>query len=437
MSSSYLYGCEWCGGSHNGGNCPGCSMVESGNGFVYDQNPYSYHETTDFFHQPPQHEMETYSCESYGGGPHQGFDCQTGNTLVYEQVPCNNQNFGYDQHPYDLPSQSQQFYCCELCGGPHYSSDCQTRNPLVYEHTPYDNHDSSGFDQPSQYTTPQPLPQSELTRAELITKMIIAQNQVNMNFQTEIDCLKELILKKQNPPLNSFYHEESDEDDTETTMDEVHNSSPQSTAHVPSPPLAYTPSLPRLDVSGDQNLDIDLPFGEHLDTLSMGDREIDFNPSDIESLPANDPVPIPRMSDEPLGNSDSISRSFDVTISNPLFDFDDSFTLRFDNKFFDDEFEDLSSLDHSKSTPLIDESTILVTPLPDSKQICLREVERFDPFFSLTQSGDMTWVMDKPFRFTHTPLPRQVAYSPKEVLYRFYHPNLTLSDGCDHDLRSK
>lgn len=36
--------------------------------------------------------------------------------------------------------------------------------------------------------------------------MIIAQNQVNMNFQNEINRLKELILKKQNPPLNSFYH---------------------------------------------------------------------------------------------------------------------------------------------------------------------------------------------------------------------------------------
>ncbi|PWA81918.1 hypothetical protein CTI12_AA183150 [Artemisia annua] len=212
-----------------------------------------------------------------------------------------------------------------------------------------------------------------------------------MNFQTEIIRLKELILKKQNPPVNSFYHEESDEDDAKTTMDEVHISSPQSTAHVPSLPLAYTPPLPCLDILEDENIDIDLPFGEHIDTLSMGDREIDFNPSDIENLPTNDPVPIPRMSDEPLSNSDSISRSFDVTISNPLFDFDDNFTLRIDNKIFDDEFEDLCSLDPPKSTPIIDESTLLVTPLPDSKQICLREVERFDPFFSLTQSGDMTW----------------------------------------------
>ncbi|PWA57146.1 hypothetical protein CTI12_AA411780 [Artemisia annua] len=132
--------------------------------------------------------------------------------------------------------------------------------------------------------------------------MIIAQNQFNMNFQTEINRLKELILRNQNPHVDSFYHEESDEDDTETTMDEVHNSSPQSIAHVPSPPLAYTPPLPRLVVLGDKKLDIDLPFREHLDTLSIGDREIDFNPSDTKSLPANNPVPIQRMSDEPLGH---------------------------------------------------------------------------------------------------------------------------------------
>jgi hypothetical protein len=397
MSSSYLYGCEWCGGPPNGGNCPGCSIVESGNGFVYDQNPDFYNETTDFFHQPPHQEMETYSCESYGNDPYQGFDCQTGNTLVYEQVPCNNQNFGYDQHRYDLQSHSQQFFCCEFCGGPHQSfdcqtgnmlfnehascnnqnfgydqypqdspqqydcceycggphnsSDCQTRNPLVYEHVPCNNYDYTYIDQPSQYTTPQPLPQSELTRAELINKIILNQIQFNMNiiqfnmnFQIELDHIKEQI-EKQNPSVNSFYLEESDEDNRENTMDEVHNYSSQSTAQVLSQPQAYPPSLPRFVVVGDEKLDIDLPFGEQIDTLSMGDREIDFKPSDIESLPANDPVPIPRMSDEPLSNSNSMSRSFDVTISNPLFDFDDDFALRIDNKIFDDEFEDLCSLD--------------------------------------------------------------------------------------------
>ncbi|GKE31610.1 hypothetical protein Tco_1450932 [Tanacetum coccineum] len=145
-------------------------------------------------------------------------------------------------------------------------------------------------------------------------------------------------------------------------------------------PLDSPPS-PRLDVLGVAKVDIDLPFREHLDTLSTGDREIDFNPSDLETINL---VPDPRMFNVLLGNDDLISRSFDVTISNPLFDFDDNYSLIIDNKKFDDKIEDLSSLDPLKATPLINESILLVTPLPDAKQICLREVERFDPFFSLT-----------------------------------------------------
>ncbi|GKB74117.1 hypothetical protein Tco_0935529 [Tanacetum coccineum] len=196
-----------------------------------------------------------------------------------------------------------------------------------------------------------------------------------------------------------------------------------------------SPPLPCTDVLRDEKVDIDLPFGEHLDTLSTGDRETNFNPSDLETI---DPVPDPRMFDVPLGNDDSISRSFDVIISNPLFDFDDYFTLRIDNKFFDDDFEDLCSLDPTKLTPIIDEATLLVTPLPDYKVIYLREVERFDPFFSLTQSGDMTWVMERPsYRFPHMSLPRQVAYSPKVVMYCYFHPNLILSDGCVLEPRNK
>nr|GEX24658.1 NAC domain-containing protein [Tanacetum cinerariifolium] len=90
---------------------------------------------------------------------------------------------------------------------------------------------------------------------------------------------------------------------------------------------------------------------EHLDTLLTGDREIDFNPSkdieELERLLADDPVPVPvpRVFDEPLSNSDLVSRSYDVTFSNPLFDFNDDYTLCYDNPLFDEEFEDISSLD--------------------------------------------------------------------------------------------
>ncbi|GJY62440.1 hypothetical protein Tco_0463097, partial [Tanacetum coccineum] len=177
--------------------------------------------------------------------------------------------------------------------------------------------------------------------------------------------------------------------------------------------MPATTPLPTTDVR-EENLDINLPLGEHLDTLSTGDREIDFDPcrdiEELEHLLADDPVSVPRVIDKPLGNSDSIYRSFD----------------------------DLCSLDPLKATPLLDESIILVIPLPDPKQICLREVEKFDRFFSLTQSGGMMWVMERPsYRFPHMPSPRPAAYSPKEVMYRFYHPHLTSGDGFDPESKSK
>ncbi|GKB36850.1 hypothetical protein Tco_0881792 [Tanacetum coccineum] len=180
--------------------------------------------------------------------------------------------------------------------------------------------------------------------------------------------------------------------------------------------------LPCTDVLGDIIADIDLLLGEHLDTLSTRDREVDFNPSrdieELERLLADDPVPVPRVFDEPLGNSDSMPRSYDVTFSNPLFDFNDNYTLCYDNPLFDKEFEDISSLDPPESTLVINDSTLLVTPLPDPRQICLREVERFDHFFSLTQSGGTTRVMETPSSgFHHMPSPRPTAYSPKEVMY--------------------
>ncbi|GJS24850.1 hypothetical protein Tco_0453482, partial [Tanacetum coccineum] len=101
--------------------------------------------------------------------------------------------------------------------------------------------------------------------------------------------------------------------------------------------MPIDPPLPCTDVLGDAIVDIDLLLGEHLDTLSTGDREIDFNPirdiEELERLLADDPVPvpIPRVFDEPLGHSDSMSRSFNVTFLNLLFDFNDDSTLCYDN----------------------------------------------------------------------------------------------------------
>ncbi|GJU86227.1 hypothetical protein Tco_1293773 [Tanacetum coccineum] len=107
--------------------------------------------------------------------------------------------------------------------------------------------------------------------------------------------------------------------------------------------LLVTPPLPCTDVLGDATVDIDLLLGEHLDTLSTEDREIDFNPSrdieELERLLADDPVPVPRVFDEPLGNFDSMSRSsetsnlFEELIAE--FGLDDSIPTEIDDRYHD------------------------------------------------------------------------------------------------------
>ncbi|GJT20638.1 hypothetical protein Tco_0890575 [Tanacetum coccineum] len=62
-----------------------------------------------------------------------------------------------------------------------------------------------------------------------------------------------------------------------------------------------------------KDINIDLLLGEQLYTLSTRDKEIDFNPirdiEELERLLANDLVLVPRAFDDPLGNSNSMSRS--------------------------------------------------------------------------------------------------------------------------------
>ncbi|GKA11176.1 hypothetical protein Tco_0690609 [Tanacetum coccineum] len=292
------------------------------------------------------------------------------------------------------------------------TSKTSSRNQLVYEPNPGNNYDFPCFDQPLHYHIDQSPPQNLDSHSHF---MLLAREN-NRIFKELLRTLKT------NSPVGE---PEGSNDFTECS-------------------IPIDPPLPCNDFLGDTIVDIDLLLGEHLDTLSTGDREIDFNPirdiEELERLLTDDPVPVPVPSvfDEPLGNSDSVPRSYDVTFSNSLFDFNDDYNLCYDNLLCDEEFEDISSLDPLESTPFIDESSLLVTPLPNPKQICLREVERFDPFFSLTQSGGKTRVMETPsFGFHHMPSPYHAEYSPKEVMYCYYHPHLTSGDRFDQGPKMK
>ncbi|GJZ36889.1 hypothetical protein Tco_0583080 [Tanacetum coccineum] len=173
-----------------------------------------------------------------------------------------------------------------------------------------------------------------------------------------------------------------------------------------------TPPSPYLVVLGDEMTD--LLLRDDLDTLSTGDKDIDFNPyrdiEELEHLLANEFISFPRESEDSISSLDPSCDSSFTAVTDTLIDSDSYLGL------------DLGLSE-------------IVAPLPSIKKmdIRLREVERFDPFFSLTQSGEETRVVETPsFGFHHIPSPRPATYSPKEVMFRYYHPHLTTGDEFDH-----
>ncbi|GJW39552.1 hypothetical protein Tco_0065397 [Tanacetum coccineum] len=289
------------------------------------------------------------------------------------------------------------------------------------------SHNSSTVVRSVEITPPQPLPLRELNRADLITYMIesevqfnktqeqfnIIQEQLNMDFENEINHLPEILNLRnsnQNPLVDFYYLKGSDEGNNE--IDSL-TKEPSDTLLMGDEVISTTPAMdndkfikysvddlvpvPRESevTSVCDDLECNMPVNTPLPTTDvreedfrinspLGEQVVDFfiENVDVANLPrhmvkqlfgllVNNLSSTKRMYDEPLGD-DSKPRSYDVTFSNPLFDFNDDFTLCNDNPLFDEEFEDISSLDPPESTLVIDESTLLVTPLPDSKQFSLR-----------------------------------------------------------------
>nr|GEU54583.1 hypothetical protein [Tanacetum cinerariifolium] len=97
--------------------------------------------------------------------------------------------------------------------------------------------------------------------------------------------------------------------------------------------------------------EIDLLIRESMDTFLTGDEEIKLNShEDIDDL-----VPILRASEKPLDSLDPISKTFDMTITNPLFNFNSKFTLNSDNPIFDIQDEES---DESETETIMDEVQI-------------------------------------------------------------------------------
>ncbi|GKF75085.1 hypothetical protein Tco_0224529, partial [Tanacetum coccineum] len=120
-----------------------------------------------------------------------------------------------------------------------------------------------------------------------------------------------------------------------------------------------------------------------------------------------------------MSRSSETSDLFEELIAE--FGLDDSIPTKINDRYHDSEgdilyFEHLLNEDTSSDVSpalLPIESSSLDLSLPDHKQICLREVKRFDPFFSLTQLGGKTRVMEThSFGFHHMLSPRDVSLLP-------------------------
>jgi hypothetical protein len=428
MSHPDFLVCQWCGNPHNGDNCPSCGMVESGNGSVYNQNPYSYHDTTDSFHQLPHHQSLQFYCCEYCGGSHYSYDCQSGNTLVYEQFPGNDYNSS-TYHP-----QPHQFYCCDYCVGPHSSSDCQTRNPF-----PCNNYDSSFSDPPPQYdmihTTPQETEQDLLLKAldilkelkeELVTTPFRDSREKSMaellaeerEAKNELSMEELLVLEQAAITCAKFrqaalldYDDDSDIEDTLDILQFYKDSSDSSLVILPIENQGENNETEELLAVEQRELENSMNVSSshlpqsvvitpevHTHSLNMGDEHLSAVPnmesdelikSSVEIL-----VPIPRESqgtfdqvcdilstpNNPNDQIETVSDSSDDCLSYGDIEFIDASLLHSDVDFLLEEFAD--ELSHMDPIPPRDENEVF------DFDADLRELEfllTHDPSIDLTQ----------------------------------------------------
>ncbi|GJV94953.1 hypothetical protein Tco_1546530 [Tanacetum coccineum] len=358
MSSYNHFGCSYCGGPFNGGNCPSCSSVGSGNEFVYDPNPYSYNETPNFFNQPPQYQYETYSCEFCGGNSHPGFDCQTGNTPVFDQGPCYNQDFGFNQPLHYSPSQPQQFPC-ENCGVLHENFQCQPMNQNYDPNFCY-NPIYSGFDQyqPPQFPVihhpPQATDTEMLQARENLMETIQAFLKEYDHIPPEEKCMALLLAEERFLKIKQAVEEEQNQPEVMQELLlklmkdlQILNGIQPKQAEQEEPAAQSFLLNWNFPMADDDEYTIiyrkpktitpDLPAEEPDNSLSMGDEHLNTIP-EIEKSSVENLVPIPSefkgifddICDVPFCDNDHFDAEFglinsllsrDILITSPKIDF--------------------------------------------------------------------------------------------------------------------
>ncbi|GKE02149.1 hypothetical protein Tco_1390132 [Tanacetum coccineum] len=301
MSSYNHFGCKWCGGPFNGGNFPSCSSVRSGNEFVYDPNSYPYNDTPDFYDQPPQHQFKTYSCESCGGDPHYGFDCQTRAPLVFDEPYSYND---FDSSRFDQPPQ----HPIDLSP---FHDDMSLPEIVDYFDDEDDDDTMVTITLPPAIALPLPL----LTTMNPADTVLMGDKDSSTTPARETDQFNESSTGDLVPILRES--KVTSDDDSECDMLNI--------------------SLPTTDVREDNFVTFSNPL---FDTSCYDNSLYDEEFEDISSLGLSDLTPA-------IDETTLLVTPTFMTFSNPLFNLNDDSTLGSDNLLFDKEFKDISSFDPS------------------------------------------------------------------------------------------
>ncbi|GJR96297.1 reverse transcriptase domain-containing protein [Tanacetum coccineum] len=424
-------------GPFNGGNCPGCSSVGSGNEFVYNPNPYSYNETPNFFNQPPQPQYETYSCELCGNDSHYGFDCpprvplfdnhqpqetpevtpfveskewiETNNEL-YKMMEDFTERMNQELHKHEVLHAAQREQ--ELLAQKQAAQEKQVSSPnSVFRQLIEEMCGTKVCEEQKQNMEDTMLDLLEICRQK---ELYYIHNNVEDLIESALNS-KLLLINLNSQRLNKEEQEVKNIAEPETKRRTCITSCLQNfkvISKVSIIPLNNTPQISPINA-----ITHDLPTEEPEYYLIMGNDELstipkkesdEFIKSSVEDL-----IPIPRESEDSSGSdsesvlplSDDFSPIFEgksMTFSNPLFDSND-FTssdnellsdedvpkdvkiysnplLEFDDEYMSNDvnplFDEVLENIESKDSYVsnLDEPALLVTPLSDANKD-----ECFDP----------------------------------------------------------
>nr|GEX10474.1 hypothetical protein [Tanacetum cinerariifolium] len=366
--------CSNCGGLFNGGNCPSYSIVVAENELVHDPNQFPYDNTPDFSYQPPQHHVETYSCELCGNDSQYGYDCPPQFLLVYEQEPSYNQNFGDNYYSQNSPSFPQQYLCCDNCGMKVFNytinhqfiiQEDRQRLILVLILPSLHDFNSICYDDHNDDDEEKTIPLRDII-FQLLPSIVITTSPPVLPIQDPEDS-----LVMGNEELSTIPKKESDE---------VKKSSVEDFVPIPNESEDTSRSDSECNLHAcDDFSPIDIPEGKSVNSECNLHACDDFSPIDIpegKSVTFSNPLfdsndDFTSSDDESLSDEDVSEDNF-KTYSNPLFEFDDEYISSNVNPLFDEVLENIENKDSYVSN--LDEPDLIVTPLSDANKD-----ECFDP----------------------------------------------------------